>query len=422
MFGFIIFVVKVKIMKKRFVILVLDGFGIGAMEDAGAFRESDKDASTLGSLLKDYPDLYLPNLEKMGLMNAYGKESARMHFSEDANFGRSALQHSGADTFMGHQEIMGSVPKDPDMIPFQDSIDRIAEHLKENGHKVEYLERDGLKFLLCDDYATIADNLETDPGMIYNVTAPHDFLSFEKEGEIARLVREAATVSRIVYIGGEQTTLDDLMAAVEIRQGHYIGVNAIASKSYNHNYQCRHLGYGVEPDRQVPTILYNHGIDCVLIGKVADVVFNKSGRSFSCVPTDGVIDLLKQALNEVEYGFICANVQETDLSGHAESHERFKEVLEIVDRRLPEVFSLLNDEDIFLIQADHGNDPDVGHSKHTREYVPVLIRYGDMKKLHLGTLKTMSDIGATVADFLHVEAPENGTSFLPVLEEQKQKA
>ena len=95
MFGFIKFVVKVKIMKKRFVILVLDGFGIGAMEDAGAFRESDKDASTLGSLLKDYPDLYLPNLEKMGLMNAYGKECARMHFSEDANFGRSALQHSG---------------------------------------------------------------------------------------------------------------------------------------------------------------------------------------------------------------------------------------------------------------------------------------------------------------------------------------
>ena len=131
MLRFIIFVEKVMTMKKRFVILVLDGFGIGAMEDAGAFRKTDKDASTLGSLLKDYPDLYLPNLEKMGLMNAYGKESQRMHFNEEANFGRSALQHSGADTFMGHQEIMGSVPKDPDMIPFQDSIDRIAEHLKE---------------------------------------------------------------------------------------------------------------------------------------------------------------------------------------------------------------------------------------------------------------------------------------------------
>ena len=34
-----------------------------------------------------------------------------MKFSDTANFGKSELMHYGADTFMGHQEIMGTRPK-----------------------------------------------------------------------------------------------------------------------------------------------------------------------------------------------------------------------------------------------------------------------------------------------------------------------
>lgn len=95
----------------RFVVIVLDGFGIGAMKDAKVVRPGDEVSSTLGSILKDYPDLYLPNLERLGLMNAYGHESLKMKFSTKAIFGKSELMHYGADTFMGHQEIMGTIPK-----------------------------------------------------------------------------------------------------------------------------------------------------------------------------------------------------------------------------------------------------------------------------------------------------------------------
>ena len=62
----------------RFAVIVLDGFGIGAMEDAKMVRPGDEKANTLGSILRDYPDLKLPNLEKLGLMNAFGWESACM--------------------------------------------------------------------------------------------------------------------------------------------------------------------------------------------------------------------------------------------------------------------------------------------------------------------------------------------------------
>ena len=42
---------------------------------------------------------------------AFGAESNDMKYCESANFGKSELMHFGADTFMGHQEIMGTLPK-----------------------------------------------------------------------------------------------------------------------------------------------------------------------------------------------------------------------------------------------------------------------------------------------------------------------
>lgn len=79
--------------------IVLDGFGIGAMEEA------------------------------LGLMNAYGKESLGMKRNLDANYGKLQLMHDGADTFMGHQELMGTLPKKQELHPFQEKVDEVARHL-----------------------------------------------------------------------------------------------------------------------------------------------------------------------------------------------------------------------------------------------------------------------------------------------------
>ena len=73
-------------MKRRFIVIVLDGFGMGATKDAYIKRPGDEKACTIGSILKDHPDLKLPNLEKLGLMNAYGHESDLMKFNPKANY------------------------------------------------------------------------------------------------------------------------------------------------------------------------------------------------------------------------------------------------------------------------------------------------------------------------------------------------
>lgn len=55
--------------------------------------------------------------------------------------------------------------------------------------------------------------------MCYNVTAPLDYISFEKEYEIAKLVREVVTVGRVIVFGGTGNTMEDLYRAEEIKRG-----------------------------------------------------------------------------------------------------------------------------------------------------------------------------------------------------------
>ncbi len=68
-----------------------------------------------------------------------------------------------------------------------------------------------------------------------------------------------------------------------------------------------------------------------------------------------------------------------------------------------------------IIMADHGNDPTIGHSNHTREKVPLLIYKKDLKNVYIGERYTMADVAETVAEYFNVSKPQYGTSFLSKL-------
>lgn len=89
-------------------------------------------------------------------------------------------------------------------------------------------------------------------------------------------------------------------------------------------------------------------------------------------------------------------------------------MLEIADQKLRQIVELVNEEDVLVVMADHGNDPDIGHNKHTRENVPLLVK-ARKEGVDLGLRASLSDVGASVCDYFGVEAPENGTSFLPLI-------
>ncbi|MFL0268833.1 phosphopentomutase [Candidatus Clostridium radicumherbarum] len=395
----------------RFIVIVLDSFGVGAMEDAKIVRPEDVGSNTFGHILDSIPHLKLPNLETLGIMNTLGRETELMKKNPKAVYGISSLMHYGADTFYGHQEIMGTKPKKPIKEPFSKSIDRVYEKLVNAGYKVEY-KGDKLKFLLVNGCVTVADNIEADFGQIYNLTASLDLIPYSEVLKIGKLVREVVEVSRVIPFGGTNVTMENILAAVEEKEDKFIGINAPKSGVYNEGYQVIHLGYGINPEVQVPTILGKKAIPAVLLGKVADIVENNYGKSISCVDTEEVMKLTINEMDKIKSGFICTNVQETDLAGHAENVERYAEKLQVADKYIGHIMDKLEGNDILIVMADHGNDPTIGHSHHTRENVPILVYGKYIKEGFIGHRTTLSDVGASAMEYFKSSGIENGTSFL----------
>jgi phosphopentomutase len=116
----------------------------------------------------------------------------------------------------------------------------------------------------------------------------------------------------------------------------------------------------------------------------------------------------------VESGLIFTNLVEFDsVWGHRNDAKGYKEGLEQFDERLPEIIRALRDEDVLIINADHGCDPTTEGTDHTREYIPVLVYGKNIKgNVDLGVLDSFADIGQTIADILECNDLEVGNSFL----------
>ncbi len=390
--------------------MVLDSLGVGAMNDVPEVRPQDKGADTLKHVAEQ-SNLVIPNLEKMGVGYLTTVDKIKKVQNPIASIGSSNLAHFGADTYQGHQEIMGTKPKMPVIRPFADYIDKVETALKRAGYDVK--RPDPMHpFLLINGLVTVADNLEADPGQNYNLTAPLDYISFEDELKIGNIVRQNVEVGRVIVFGGREVTIEDILKAKQIKAGGIVGIDAPQSGVYRTGYMVRHLGYGVNPDVQVPTILKKAGYDVSLIGKMADVIECSGAKYLPMVSTEGVLSLILDRMKEQRNGLIAANVQETDLAGHSQDPVRYADRLKTVDTFLPHILENMEDEDVLIITGDHGNDPTIGHSHHTRERTVLLVYGRKLKKVNLGVRPTLSDIGATVAEYFKVDLPESGNSFL----------
>lgn len=405
----------------RFITVVLDGFGVGVMADYADFNPCDQGAHTLGSILKCVPELNLPTLMDLGLMNIAGFESHAMKFSQNAVFGKSKLKHFGADTFFGHQEMMGSVPVRPETEPFYTKIDVIEQTLQRENYQVRRIKASDLlvtpadstqksnhEILVVNEAATIADNLESYAGHIYNVTSSLDLLSFDEIVKVGRIVRSVVNVPRVIAFGGENVSLKNILDAVEVKGDDFIGINAPKSGVYLKNYHVIHLGFGVDFTKQAPYVLAQHQIPTYLLGKVADIVETNLGVAFPAVDTTEVLQQTLLCMDEFTTGFMCSNVQETDLAGHAEDAILYAERLKIADAYLAKIIQKMAPEDVLIVTADHGNDPLIGHKGHTREYVPVMIYSQNLNTqnsgLHdIGVRETLADIAKTAVCFLGIQ-------------------
>ena len=242
-------------------ILVVDGLGMGAMPDAGELRPGDVVADTLGqvarwSLRERGRPLAVPHLAALGLA-ALRPDLAEVVEpgagapigSDDSVVGllatahRVALGYPGADTFAGHQTMMGADMSHVVLCPLADRIGEVEAALRSAGHRTDHLE--GRALLVVDGVALVHDNLEADPGLNWNVSCRLDDLAFEEIVAIARLVRDVAPVARVIAVGGQSDgPLPDF-----VRNGDFgvVGMDTPASGFYrNGGLEVLHLGAPID--------------------------------------------------------------------------------------------------------------------------------------------------------------------------------
>ena len=397
--------------RRRALVLVVDGFGVGAMPDAGTLRPGDVRADTLGSLVAwsrahRGRDLAIPHLAAIGLAALrpeLGLASGPPVAAATAR--RSALGYPGADTFAGHQTMMGADMSHVVMCRVGERLPELTAALESAGHRVELFEGDK-PLLVVDGAALLHDNLEADPGLNWNVSARLDELPWERILEIATLVRKHAPVARVIAVGGHS----DRPLADSVRAGAdgTIGLDTPASGFYRlGGLQVQHLGVDIDHERQLPQLADSAGLPVTLVGKAADILVARGadyrpGVDTGQVLTDAVVGLRRG-------GLTVANVQQTDLAGHQQDAARYLALLEQVDAVLPSLLAELGPDGLLVVTGDHGNDPAIGHPFHTREFAPVLAVRGTTGSTGpaqvevRSDLPSLADIGAAVAAWLGLD-------------------
>ncbi|WP_314177477.1 phosphopentomutase [Streptomyces winkii] len=388
------------------------------MPDAGALRPGDLAAGTLGHVLDRCRTalgrhLRLPALEALGLGLLCPHPGLASRNDLPVAAGRAGLGYDGADTYAGHQTMMGADFSKVAVARLGTHLADVAGALERAGHRAESL--DGEPVLVVDGDVLVHDNLEADPGINWNVSARLEDQPFERILAVARTVREVAPVARVIAVGGHADR--PLPSYVRHGDADTVGLDTPATGFYrNGGLRVQHLGAPVDHARQLPELAARAGAAVTLVGKAADILACGSAVRRPAVRTDEVLAHTLSAVRAAagtETSALVANVQETDLAGHQQDAVRFGAVLEEADAGLGAMLKELHRPgDLLIVTADHGNDPTIGHAFHTREYAPVLVhRPGSgaaSGPVLLPDAASLADVGATAARFLGVGGEAGG--------------
>lgn len=387
---------------KRIFLVVMDSVGIGEAPDAERF--GDKGSDTLGHIAEKMNGLKMPNMGKLGLSNIREIKGIQKAEKPLAYYTKMQEASNGKDTMTGHWEIMGLNIQTPFKV-FPDGFppELIDELEDRTGRKVignkpasgtEILDELGEEHM-----KTGALIVYTSADSVLQIAAHEEIIPIEEQYNICEIAREL--------------TLDEKYMVGRVIARPFLGEPGAFKRTSN-----RH-DYALKPfDRTVMNELKDGGYDVIAIGKISDI-YDGEGvtESLRTVSNMDGMDKLVQTLDMDFTGLSFLNLVDFDaLFGHRRDPIGYGEALEEYDARLDEVFAKLNEDDLLIVTADHGNDPVHHGTDHTREYVPLLVYSKGMTEgKELEIRETFADIGATVAENFNVKLPAFGKSFLQEL-------
>lgn len=376
-------------MKRAFVI-VIDSMGIGAMEDCRDFNDIEQ-CNTLKNVCEYNNGLNVPNLEKMGLGNIQDFKGIKKTNSPIAQYGTMIEKSKGKDTTTGHWEMAGLISKKP----FATFPEGFPQELVE-----EFIKTTNCGGILANKPASGTAIIEELNNEHHKTKFPIVYTSADSVFQVAVDTDLIPLETLYTWCKIARKLLDD---------GDY-NVSRVIARPYKiidgkpTRISKDRRDYSMVPSHTVLNELKEKGIKVVGIGKIEDIFSksgithaihtgsNKEGLEITFKAVKNELDLETIAYNKNETykngSFIFTNLVDTDmLYGHRNDAAGYGRAIEEIDTYIDKIIEKMTDEDLLIITADHGCDPTVPGTDHTREKVPVLVYF---KKIQPGNLNIIN--------------------------------
>lgn len=389
---------------KRAIIMVIDSMGIGAMPDCRDFNDTP-DCNTLKHVCEFNNGLNVPNLEAMGIGNLQDFKGIAKTETPTAQYGQMFEKSKGKDTTTGHWEIAGLVSEKP----FATFPNGFPKELVD-----KFVEETGCGGILANRPAS-------GTAIIAELNEEHHKTKFP-------IVYTSADSVFQIALDTDLIPLETLYKWCEIArrildEGHY-NVSRVIARPYKiidgkpTRISKDRRDYSMVPTRTMLNEIKECGGKVVAIGKIEDIFSksgithaihtgsNKEGLELTLKAVKNKLDLDKIAYTDYKKAdnkptLIFTNLVDTDmLYGHRNDAKGYGNAIEEIDRYLSEIIPALSDEDLLIITADHGCDPCVEGTDHTRETVPVLFFNKKAQGKALGKIDGFDYISKIVKEWI----------------------
>lgn len=386
-------------MFKRVIVIVMDSAGIGVLPDAGEY--GDFGANTIANIAHSQGGLFLPTLGNMGLSSIEPIEGVKKNDQPTASFGKMAEISKGKDTTTGHWEMAGcpifeTLPLYPNGFP-PEVTESFIKHTGRTflGNKAAsgtgIIEELGAMHMKSGQPI-----IYTSGDSVFQIAAHEEVIPLAELYELCRITREKVCIGK--------------HAVGRIIARPFIGTPGNFTRTAN-----RH-DFSLAPSSDtILDLVKEGGYSVIGVGKIGDIFANRGlTKSLPTKSNDhGMHTLLKLADQVQEDGLIMVNLVEFDSGyGHRNDARGYGKALERFDGQLAILLQELTDTDLLIITADHGCDPTVSGTDHTREYVPLLVYCKECAGRDLGIRSTFADIAATIGEIFKVKKLPYGKSFL----------
>ncbi|MDC8918980.1 phosphopentomutase [Metamycoplasma hyosynoviae] len=348
---------------KRIFFIVTDGLGIG--EEPRTAEFGDKGANSFLHASQVLP-LNIPNWTKLGITEVAQVAGHVSRVKKPlAYVGKIHEISNGKDTLTGHWEMMGVYTKIPnpqfiekgfpeDLVK---ELSKAFDNRKIIGNRHEsgtvILEELGKQHMETGDMI-----IYTSPDSTLQICGDENTLGVDKLNEYAKKARKICS-SRPEWN----------VARVISRP--FVYENGKFTRTFNrHDYANKPTSHIILEDLQ------KAGVEVIGVGKINDI-FTGVGidKVYGPASDDENMDIaIDIAASDSKNQLIFVNLVQFDSHyGHRRNAIGYSENISRLDIKLGKLIRAMREDDLLIMTSDHGNDPTMPGSDHTREALPFTV-------------------------------------------------